>query len=211
MPSLKHDYDRLVNQAIVEMIGASEAGINQALFEVFHDFFNYTGLWEEDISVPITAGTSTFDLVSPTAGEIVRLSVIRNSGNFPVGGWLSNDRTQLVLKAPLNTTDTFTVTVKKTVALPITRDGRCEIPDYVLPLWGPVIYDGLKARMYLQSSKPYTNPSAAGFHLKRYEYGKQACRASVRHGHLASGQAWAFPGGWRTRNQRGFTNTVAPQ
>lgn len=211
MPSLKHDYDRLENDLVNAVPGASVAGINQALFSVFKDFFDYTGSWEEDINVAITSGETEFELISDKVGEIYQLSVVRSSAGFPINAWLSQDRTQLVLRNAINTNDTFTATVKKTVGLPITREARSEIPDYILPIWGPVIFDGALARLFTQKNKAYHDLQASMLHLKRYEDGKRNVRSAVRHGHTYSSNTWRFPNGWRTRTQRNSANWTPPQ
>lgn len=211
MPSLKHDYDRLVADLIVQLPGASEAGINQAMFNVFKDFFDYTGSWEEDITVAVTSGATQIELVSPEFGEVYQLTVVRNSQGFPLQGWLSMDRSQLVLRNALNADDTLTVTVKKTVAQPKTRDGRSEIPDYILPVWGPVLLHGGIAELAAQKGKPYSDPSLSAFHNRKYEAGKQNARSAVRHGYLYSGQTWRFPNTFRTRSQRNSANWTPPQ
>jgi hypothetical protein len=202
MPSFKHDYDRLVNKARVELPGVSDAGIKQALFDVFHEFFTETSVWKEDIEVPIVVGTTAYDLFPEEPGEIVRLFTVTNENNTEQPAILSDDFSQVIIAYPVNVDQTYTVTVVKTVGLPITRDAMPEVPEWVLARWSTAIFDGLLGNLMMQKSKPYSDGQLAMYHLRRFRNALTVARAAGLRRNTFGKNVWAYPQNFRVRGQK---------
>lgn len=207
MPSFKHDYARLQNLARVELAGASDAGILQALFEVLHEFFDTTNIWREDITVPIVTGTQEYTITSDQPGWFVRLLVVRDAGGVaqPV---IMQEIGILTLRDPPGSDATWTATLAKTVDLPITRDALPEIPDWVLARWSPVILAGLKGHMMATTAKPYSDAKAAVFFEQKFRAGMVKAKAAAVHANTYGVNAWRYPQGFRVRGQRGGLSTT---
>jgi hypothetical protein len=135
MPQLVQDYQRLINQAVVELPGATDAGIRQALFEVFHTFFTETNSWQETITVAVLAGVTEYNLVIAEGGEFVRLLSLVDTND--IGQPAVTDMVGvLTLRDTPNTAATFTATIAKTIGVPVDREGKPEIPEWVVARWG---------------------------------------------------------------------------
>lgn len=209
MPNFKHDYERLINQARVELPGASDAGIKQALFNVFHEFFTETSVWKEDVEVAIVVDTTEYDLNSEEPGEIVRLFSVVNGNGTEQAATLSDDFTQVVLYHPVNVAQTYTVTVVKTVGLPITRDAMPEVPEWVLARWSPSFLDGLLGNMMMQKGKPYSDGQLAMYHLRRFRNALTVARSAGLRRNTFGKNVWVYPQSFSTRGQKSGGNDAS--
>lgn len=204
------DWDRILNSARAKLPNSSDALIQNELFDVMHEFFTISSSWLEDLSVNIIADVTTYDLV-PSEGQIIRLAGVTDVNRIPQPALMPTIGT-LQLAYPVNSAQTFTVTVVKTVALPVDREKKPEAPDWLLPVWGPSILDGLLGRMMGQLSKGYSNPALSIYHLKRFLNAVAAARSAALSRNTIGGAAWVYPrfgrgsqrGGFSTSNVGGF-------
>lgn len=196
MPQLVHDYARLINQAIVEVYGATDAGIRQALYEVLHEFFQETNAWQECISVAITAGTTTYTLLPIEGGEFVRLMALLDSNQSGIAAVTDMVGTITLRDTPANSA-TYTATIAKTIGIPVDRDGKPEIPDWTISRFYPIVMSGLLSHLYMQPKKPYTNPTLGSYHGKKFMNGLGKVKSAVIHGNLQGAQTWRFPSAWQ--------------
>lgn len=202
MPNLVHDYARLINQAIVELPGATDAGIRQMLFEVFHEFFTETDSWQEEISVSILVDTKTpYRLVIAEGGEFVRLLGIVNTRGTSQPA-VADMVGVVTLRDTPSVADTWTATVSKTVGIPVDRAGAPLVPDWVVSRWEPELIAGLLGRMMMQSKKPFSNMALAKYHLQRFRNGLGRVKSAVLHGNLKGANTWRYPTAFSTRSQR---------
>lgn len=208
--SYTHDYARLINQVRTEVPGASEAMIRQQLFLVFKEFFRDSSAWQEEISLDVTSGTSTYEIVSLQTGSIERLWGVLDSNRVGRAAILSTsgDGTQLLLRDPPGGDETYTVTVVKNVGSPIDRDGNPEIPDWVLDEFGDYILSGVLSRLFLQPAKPYTDQNLAKFHRMMFRRGIGQARTATLHGKAQNMNTWAYPQSFKTNGQRGGIATT---
>ncbi len=199
------DWDRLIDSATAKLPGASNALIKNEIFDVMHEFFTLSASWLEDLEVPIIPDTVTYDL-AVSEGQIIRLAGVADANRCPRPASMPTIGS-LLLTYPVNTNQTYTVTVIKTVVLPTDREKVPLAPDWLLPVWGPSILDGVLGRMMGQVTKSYSNPAQSVYHLKRFLNAIAAARSATISRNTLGGQAWGFPQTYRTRNQRGGIST----
>lgn len=204
------DWERLLDSARVKLPGSTDAMLKNEIFDVMHEFFTVSSAWTEHISLPIVADVTTYDLV-PSEGQIIRLAGVIDVNGIPQPALMPTIGA-LDLAHPVNTSQTFTVVVVKTVVLPVDCDKKPEAPDWLLPVWGPGILDGVLGRMMGQLQKGYTSPAMSLYHLKRFINAMSAARIAALRRNSFGSQAWAFPqfgrgsqrGGFSTSNVGGF-------
>ncbi len=205
------DWDRLVDSATAKLPGASAALLKNEIFDVMHEFFTVSSSWLEAISVSIVVDTLTYDMI-PSEGQIIRLSGVVDSNGAPRPALMPTVGT-LQLAYPENVAQTFTATVVKTVVLPTEKKHIPIAPEWLLPVWGPSILDGVLGRMMGQISKSYSNPVLSLYHLKRFLNAAAAARSAALARNTVGGAAWVFPrqfghgsqrGGFSTSNTGGF-------
>src|SRR5665647_424310 len=131
MTARKQDLDHLLDQARTKLPGSSEGGIKGELFDVFHEFFNDSNSWAEQISVPIVPGTLEYSVV-PSSGQIIRLAGVSNANGGPISA-LMPEVGILTLMNPTDIAATYVVTVVKNVKFPTDRHSIPDVPDWVLP------------------------------------------------------------------------------
>lgn len=201
MPNLTQDYQRLLDAAAVELPGATDAAIKQALYEVMHEFFEETNCWTERISVPIVANTTTYTLAIAEGGEFMRLMDLLNSHNIgqPV---ISDVVGNITLRDTPNAADTWTAIISKTIGIPVDREGKPEIPEWVVSRWRTVLSAGLLGRMMMQPKKPYYNQTMGQYWLRRFRNRLGNVKSANIHGNLYGANTWRYPTSFATRGQR---------
>lgn len=221
MPIQKNDFDRFINQMRTKLAGSSDAGVKAELFEVLDEFCDDTSAWQEQLALNVIAGSisvpnTVYDLVPQQGGTIIRLMAVFDPNQIPVPAFLPTGATnvsevgQLNLVNPVNTNQTLTVFVAKTVLLPTNKD---EIPDFDQTLFRRyirTIMDGTLGRMMGHQNKTYSNAGGSTYHLQRFKDGCSMARVQVQRQNTFGAQAWAYPQTWRTRGQRGGVSTADP-
>ena len=198
----KQDWEPLLNLALVKLPGASTAGLKAELYNVLHEFFNFTSWWQEGISVNILANERNYDLVPTPPGQIIRLVSVVDPIFISWAGMMPHVGTLTLRDLPSNPF-MATVTVTKQVTPAKGRSGIPEIHQDVIELWGPVILDGLLGQMMNQPAKSYTSPAGSKYHLARFQSGMGAARTARLRSNTYGTNAWRFPRQFRTAGQRG--------
>lgn len=201
MPQPTQDLARFVNQLIVELPGTTDAGIRQAMFEVFHEFFDNTNAWQETIDVPIVANTTVYTLTPVETGEFVRLLGLVNSAGSAQPA-VADMVGILTLRDTPNAADTWTATVAKTISSTLDSDGEPVIPEWPIARFAPCLSAGVRGVMMMQAKKPYTNPALGKYHLQRYRNFMGAVKSAVIHGNTYGANTWRFPASFATHSQR---------
>ncbi len=205
------DWKRLIDSATAKLPGASAALLKNEIFDTMHEFFDLSGSWLEGITVPIIPGSVEYSLI-PTEGQIIRVAGAVDPNNVPQPVSMPNFGT-ILLSYPTNVEQNYVVTVIKTVVLPTGEDTTPIAADWLLPVYGPKILDGVLGRMMGQLSKSYSNPTQSIYHLKRFLNAAAGARSATYARNTIGGQAWAFPrqfgrgtqrGGFSTSNTGGF-------
>jgi hypothetical protein len=208
MTARKHDLDHLLDQARTTLPGSSEAGLKGQLFDVFHEFFNDSNAWAEQISLPIVPGTLEYSIV-PNSGQIIRLAGVIDVNKVPIPA-LMPEVGILTLMDPTNIATTYTITVVKNVKFPTDKNSIPDIPEWVLPIFGRTILDGLLGKMYGQPNKTYSSDTKSLFHLAKFKDGIAMAKTTTFRRNTIGAQAWNFPQTFHTRNQRGGVSVGNP-
>ena len=220
----KDEFERFMNQARIGLPGASDAGIKQQLYDVLDDFCENSGAWQETLSVPILPGTTsggmstnvTYTLTPAKEGYIIRLvgvwdpNVIPQPAFIPTFDGGPDSVGPLVLVNPVNTAQTFTVTVAKTVKTTTTRENIPIFSDTLFKRYHRYILEGVLGAMRAQPNVPYSNQALAQQNQQRFRTGVSMARVQVQRQNTLGAQAWSFPQTFRTRGQRGGVSTANP-
>ena len=209
----KLDFDQFMNQARIKLTGASDAGIKAELYDTLREFFEDSNCWTELLDVNVQVGVRDYLLNPLQGGMIIRLVSVIDKSFFPIAAFMPVLGTLTLLNAPSQTSppgNPYTVKVVETVKLPTTKDMIPIIPDWVFPMYGIHILDGLLGRMMSQPNKSFSNATMAVYHLKRFRTGIQIARTAAQRENLVGAQSWAFPNNFRTEGQRGGVVTAWP-
>jgi hypothetical protein len=205
------DMKRLMDHAKIRLPGSLDSALQMELFSVLNEFFQTSNIWYEDVAFPVTPTADTY-LQNPDAftyeiipdqGAITRLmGVVDSQGrlqaaSMPVLG-------DLILGYSPNVADTYTARVALTVTDPVTREGYPEFPDWVLNKYGNEILDGLLGHMMSQIAKPYTSPTIAMVHLRKFNSGVSKAKVEASHQNVYRGQSWRFPQAYASRRTMKF-------
>jgi hypothetical protein len=196
------DMTRLMNNARIKLPGALDATIQLELFATVEDFLATTNAWAEDINFSVTPASKTYQ-ITPTDGVINRLLSVVDSGGITQHAIMSVPGT-IQLQFEPSKSDTFTARVAKTVTDPVDNEGFPEFPDWIMEKYGSDMLDGVLGRMMGQIAKPYSSPSVAMYHLRKFQQSINKARAEVAHGNLYRGQNWRFPQSFASGRYRTF-------
>jgi hypothetical protein len=194
------DMNRLMDHARIRLPGAIDAAILVELFSVLKEFFNNSNAWQEEIefsayptSSPYYADPDayTYDLI-PTRGAVMRLMAVRDAQGIPVRASMPVPGSVVLDRAP-DADTTYTATVALTVTDPTTRDGYPQFPDWVLNKYFNELLDGLLGRMMSQIAKPYSSPSIAVVHLRKFKQAISAAKVESSRRNVYRAQNWRFP------------------
>jgi hypothetical protein len=197
-------WGKLLGQAKVRLLGASEKQIRVQLFDVLDEFFDNSNCWTESIGITVIPETLDYPL-RPTGGRIVRLEAVLNQHNLPEQAVMFDIGTVHFLY-PFSQTQPMTAIVVKTVTDPL----ACfppNIPDWILPKWGTVLLYGVVGNMMMVPAQSYTNPQMAQFFLGKFNDGISAAVVSAAKANTVGAQSWMFPQGFRSSSQRGGIST----
>lgn len=198
-------WDKLLGQARVSLVGASDAELQVQLFDVLMEFFDVANCWVEPISFVVIPQTLDYPL-QPLSGRILRLSAVLDQYATPQPAIMPVLGTVHFLY-PYTETQPMTAIVIKTVTDPF----NCYppyIPDWILPLHGLKILDGIIGRMMLQAGFSYSNPPLARFHMQRFYDGAAAAYvAASSRANTVGGQRWMYPQQFRVFGQKGGVST----
>lgn len=212
------DIVRFMNEARVNLPGATDDNIQLALFSVMDLFFKGSNTWQQDIVVPIGAKdpAGTIYAVVPDSPSIIdKLMWVfeqpkdpLDRPTRPIGAAMQTPGELTLFVQPSSTTN-YIVTVALSVQDPTTRNGYVAFPAWILAKYRDAILSGLLGRMMSQPSKPFTNTQLSVFHMRKFNSKVASARVEVTRNNTYRQQAWAFPGFGRG-SQRGNSGWGGP-
>lgn len=202
MPNLTQDYSRFINELRVLLPGASDAGIYQAMFGVFHEFFETTNCWQEDINFAVVTDETVYQLVVAEGGELKRIMGIVTDAGHPTGAFKSNLTGMVTFKNSPSAAGVWVATVAKTIGTPVDRDGKPQVPEFTFAQFYQCLLAGVLGALCLQPKKPYTNPTLGRMQWGRFRNLMGDVKSAVAKGNIYDAQAWAFPQSFRSHTQR---------
>lgn len=201
------DFDQLMNQARVNLLGASDAGIKGALFDVLHEFFTESSWWTEDVTITIILpDPSLYPVALAGGGQIIRLAGVVDPNNVTQPAILGDDLASVQFAHPYNTAQKMTAVLVKSVDLPTDRHMVPVLPTGFLKRWHTIVLSGVLGQMMGQIAKSYSNPTSSTYHLRRFQNGKAQARVEKLRRNTIGTQAWTYPQGFSSGSQRGGTS-----
>jgi hypothetical protein len=195
---------KLLGQAKVALIGASDVELKVQLFETLQEFFDGSNCWQEAIRLTVIPDTLDYPIKSP-CGRILRLNAVLDQYAVPQQALMPSIDTVRFLY-PYTQTQPMTALVVKTVTDPFTCFPP-NIPVWVLPLHGLGLKHGLIGSMMLQPGTSYSNPEMANFHLQKFKDAISHARVAATKMNTIGAQNWMFPQSFRSFGQKGGVST----
>lgn len=210
----KQDFEQLMNQAKVKLVGASDVGLKGEFYDVLSEFFRDSKVWTQDITIAYQPNVQIYPLFV-SEGIITDLVGVSDWGTTvptpttptpPTATFipaLMPDFETLVLKNPPNISGFYLVTVGTNVALPTDRHMVPLAPDWLMPRYHLSLLDGLLGKMMAHPSKSYSNTDHSTYHLKRFRDAIAQARVQKLRANTRGAAAWRFPQQFRSVSQQG--------
>jgi hypothetical protein len=208
----------VINQVQVKLVGASMPAIKAELFDVIREFLDDSSSWIESIQFWVLPNTLDYPL-TPSGGQIIRLAGVVDTNNVPQQALMPTLGTVSFLYN-YSQSQLMTAGVIKTVDCPpyygvsspndIGRgdpQGLPVVPDWLFPIYGKIIQDGVVGHMMLTPNKSYTDQTNGTRFTMQFRNGVNKARVAALRRNTMGSQAWSYPQTWRTRNQRGGVST----
>lgn len=197
----QRDIITVMNQCRVELTGVSDALLKSVMFEVLDEFFRDTSSWRETVDYTALPDVTSYDIVVEE-GQIIRLDCNYDANGSFVPA-LMRDIPTLTLQHALNTQQTLTAVVIKSVSLPLTSDGFPVAPEWVLQKWHLGIKHGMLGVLKNQSNKSFSDGKGAVYNLAKFRQFVGNVRSAVLRANTAGASAWRFPQSFRANTQKG--------
>lgn len=197
-------WGKLLGQAKVSLMGASDIQLKVQLFDVLHYFFDNSNCWTELINFTVIPETLEYPL-HVVEGRILRLQAVLDQHNMVQQAVMPHIGTVRFLY-PYTQAQPMTAIVVKTVTDPLCCYPP-NIPDWILPKHSLVLLHGLIGSMMMIPAQSYTNPQMAQFFLKKFNDGISGAFVASTKMNTVGAQTWMFPQNFRTTSQRGGIST----
>src|ERR1039458_1867003 len=79
MPIAKQDFEQIMTQATVKLVGASEGAMRAEFYDVLTEFFNDSSCWTEHVTFQYQPNTLAYPL-NVNEGQIIRLNGVGDWG-----------------------------------------------------------------------------------------------------------------------------------
>jgi len=217
MPIRKQDFEQLMVQATVKLVGVSEQALHAEFFDVLTEFFNDSSCWTEDVVIPYLPNVQAY-IANVSEGQIIRLNGVAdwgvNTPPMPTGAIppgtpaplgvpaLMPEIGLVVVKNIPNTAGNYQAQFVVNTALPPQRDGIPQAPEWVLPVWHLGLLDGLLGKAMTTPNKSYENATQGAYHLKRFRDAIGRARVSKLRANTIGSAAWRFPQAFRSISQQ---------
>ena len=195
---------KLIGQAKVALIGASDIQLKVQLFDTLEEFFDGSNCWTENIGLTVIPETLDYPL-KPIGGRIVRLVAVLNQHNLPENA-IMPEIGKVHFLYPYTQVQPMTAIVVKTVNDPLVCFPPY-IPEWILPKHGITLLHGIIGNMMMIPAQSFTNPQMAQFHLGKFSDGINGASVASTKMNTIGAQTWMFPQSHRSSSQRGGVST----
>jgi len=193
-------YSRITQNVELHVTGAIPNVIRLEFYNTLDEFLKDSNIWQEEISVAVTAGDATYTL-APVDGVINRLLKLEDANQIPVGVTMLEPG-ELVLNITPTTTATLTATVALTCLDPTDTNDFPIVPDWILDKYFNGFVDGIISKLMMHPSRPYTNQQLAIYHMRRFRNTVTQAISEMKRTNLYGAQAWSFPTSYAVRRKK---------
>jgi len=187
---------RLVADARTHLPGSITSAIKAEMFAAVREFFDFTNVWTEEITVPIVANDRSYTITAVANGTIIRLLTLFESTDIdkkPVAPCSMNVPGELILGITPSVAATWVALVSKTVLDPVDADGYPNFASWIMKKYGDVLFAGTVGRMFSQNGKPYSDNKKAEYYLRVFRSGKAKARVEAVKANIYGQTNWTFP------------------
>jgi hypothetical protein len=211
------DYmDRLLSTVRVRLPGATQAATNLELFNTIDEFFRQTNAWRYESTFALVESEIQYPIFPPAGSDMVQVLGVEHRGmavapSTDTGeGSVVRQRGRIIGFPDANSDTLFEPDVTSADAtqfpmsmlLSLTLNYQCledEPNEWPLQEWmhatfGEAWIEGVQARMMSQINKPYSNPTMATYHAKRFRKLMGRAKQTASRGYVYSKPNWRFPG-----------------
>ena len=196
-------FDRIMRDCRITLPGALDDVIKQEFFNAADEFFKFTHIWQELISLGVDAGQKIYDLDSNEWVAVIDILMgVYTDTQIPVLATMSTPGVLELVYAPSDGA-VYNVGVALTVADCAVGQCGCgnascsqgfpQVPQWILQAYRETFKDGVLCRMMSQLAKPYYNEKLAIYHGQRFRNGMATARMQAMRHNLFNNQAWVFP------------------
>ena len=205
---------KLIGQAQVILTGASDAELKVQLFDTLQEFFDGSNCWCEPIKFTVVPDYLEYHLV-PLTGRILRLLGVVDQNSIAQQAVMPTIGVVRFLY-PYTNVQPMTATVVKNVTDPFLCHPP-HIPDWVLPVHGLGILNGLLGSMMTSAGAVLVQPADGAVSSRQVSRQHHSCASSCHQGEYrwcaSLGVPSSIPGigsaGWREHLQRHSANEVS--
>ncbi len=201
----------LYSRVRAQLVGASDAAVRMAMFDMFHEFFNDSSIWKEVIPGNILPSVLLYQLVAGGAqdffdidpvGKIIRLLGVADANYVPIPADMPEPPIMRLAYPPSMVTSVWAAVIKN-VDTPVTVSALPEVPYHIVQTYLPYLLRGVLGLMQQQKDKPYTDAKMATLNYQSFRQGVNMARTNALRNNLFGSNAWRFPQAFRTRTQKG--------
>lgn len=188
--------------------GAERKVVQQELINTLREFFNVSSCWRKTLVYDLKSGKTKYYL-SPedSYSNVIRVHRVtvdgralnfksskfvvmpsENDGTTPTSYYTPDPDVVVIDYAP---SETVTDGIEFYVSLTPNRNVK-RVPEIAVTQYYDVILDGVLGRLMMHPAKPYSNPMAAQYHLRRFRSGVADAKAKGNVGNIP-GQNWTYP------------------
>lgn len=186
--------DRFMNNVRMRLPGALDDAIKYEVFNTLDEFCKETNAWQEKITLSVTATDLEYEIEpEDNRATIVKLLYVTKDGQPSVAAALPNPELLAFQDLP-SVTSEYIAVVALTVIDPVSvNDALPDRPDWFFTLYSQELLDGVLSKMMSQPAKPYSSPTSAVYHGRRFRNALSKVRVAVEHQHTQGTQRWRFP------------------
>jgi hypothetical protein len=187
-------YDRLMTEVRNVLPGVSEPVIKGELWEVLNDMCRDAYVWRESVTITPVADQTQYVVSVPEAIIVQTFSISHET--MSIRGAVFEFDTLTLMAAP-TAADVAAGDIYLAVALAPSLTPNADMEQWIpSDLWATLhqaFVAGIKARMFAQPAKPYSNMALAQFHHREFKSLKTIERQRAATGNTVGARRWGFP------------------
>jgi hypothetical protein len=205
------NYQRLIDNIKTHVPGVIDNNVEPELFEIARDFCQNTNCYKNIEIITVSSATNDYTLNPLASAQIKRITGIADVTNTtqppyrPVQ-WPHGLVMPVTLRLYQQLSNTYSWRVEYAMypVDPVDANDDPVMPSWILDNYQDAFLWGVRARLHMQSAKPYSNPALGAAAWRMYLQRRGLAAAEVNRENLYDGQNWMFSGAYTTYGrQRG--------